>query len=137
MPFILQGATQRQGCDPPVEIARRFTEPQRYSVVLLDFRTQQVGAWPRLRLVDWAETRDTPHMWTQIVGKIRPHRATASPRRCAESRSVTRVADRSTEVSAELWCGIRGLLARPTVSTSADLPTRRGTPTLAGFPHWF
>ncbi|MCQ8192798.1 DUF5996 family protein [Streptomyces rugosispiralis] len=34
-------------------------------------RTQQAGAWPRLRLEDWAETRDTLHMWTQIVGKIR------------------------------------------------------------------
>ena len=27
--------------------------------------------WPRLRVGDWAETRDTLHMWTQIVGKIR------------------------------------------------------------------
>jgi hypothetical protein len=27
--------------------------------------------WPRLRVSDWAETRDTVHMWTQIVGKIR------------------------------------------------------------------
>lgn len=34
-------------------------------------RTQSAGAWPRLRLVDWAEARDTLHMWTQIVGKIR------------------------------------------------------------------
>ena len=28
-------------------------------------------AWPRLRVDDWAETRDTLHMWTQIVGKVR------------------------------------------------------------------
>jgi hypothetical protein len=28
-------------------------------------------AWPRLRVDDWTETRDTLHMWTQIVGKIR------------------------------------------------------------------
>lgn len=28
-------------------------------------------AWPRLRVQDWTETRDTLHMWTQIVGKIR------------------------------------------------------------------
>ncbi|WP_146341475.1 DUF5996 family protein [Nesterenkonia sp. NBAIMH1] len=28
-------------------------------------------AWPRLRVEDWAETRSTLHMWTQIVGKIR------------------------------------------------------------------
>ncbi|MCW2884034.1 MAG: hypothetical protein QOE54_7493 [Streptosporangiaceae bacterium] len=34
-------------------------------------KTQQVGIWPRLRVADWAETRDTLHMWTQIVGKIR------------------------------------------------------------------
>jgi hypothetical protein len=27
-------------------------------------------AWPRLRLSDWTGTRDTLHMWTQIVGKI-------------------------------------------------------------------
>ncbi|MEO3822808.1 DUF5996 family protein [Actinomadura sp. B10D3] len=27
--------------------------------------------WPRLRVDDWQETRDTLHMWTQIVGKIR------------------------------------------------------------------
>jgi hypothetical protein len=33
--------------------------------------TQLVEAWPRLRLADWAETRDTLQMWTQIVGKIR------------------------------------------------------------------
>ncbi|GAA2290698.1 hypothetical protein SVIO_059110 [Streptomyces violaceusniger] len=44
MAFILQGATQQQGCDLSVEITRRFTEPQRYSIVLLDFRTQQAGA---------------------------------------------------------------------------------------------
>ncbi|MFF4753622.1 DUF5996 family protein [Streptomyces sp. NPDC002514] len=34
-------------------------------------RTQRVGSWPRLRVADWAESRDTLHMWTQIVGKIR------------------------------------------------------------------
>ena len=33
-------------------------------------RTTQ-PAWPRLRAADWADTRDTLHMWTQIVGKIR------------------------------------------------------------------
>jgi Family of unknown function (DUF5996) len=27
--------------------------------------------WPALRVEDWIETRDTLHMWTQIVGKIR------------------------------------------------------------------
>ncbi|MGW5071672.1 DUF5996 family protein [Rhodococcus sp. NPDC004095] len=28
-------------------------------------------AWPSLRVEDWTATRDTLHMWTQIVGKIR------------------------------------------------------------------
>jgi hypothetical protein len=28
-------------------------------------------AWPSLRVDDWADTRDTLHMWTQIVGKVR------------------------------------------------------------------
>jgi hypothetical protein len=28
-------------------------------------------AWPALALGDWTETRDTLHMWLQIVGKIR------------------------------------------------------------------
>lgn len=27
--------------------------------------------WPRLRVEDWTATRDTLHMWTQIVGKVR------------------------------------------------------------------
>jgi len=26
--------------------------------------------WPELRVEDWADTRDTLHMWTQIVGKV-------------------------------------------------------------------
>lgn len=36
--------------------------------------TEQIGSsrtWPRLRVEDWTDTRDTLHMWTQIVGKIR------------------------------------------------------------------
>lgn len=28
-------------------------------------------AWPALRVADWTETRETLHMWMQIVGKIR------------------------------------------------------------------
>ncbi|MGL5809923.1 MAG: DUF5996 family protein [Nocardioides sp.] len=31
--------------------------------------------WPRLRVDDWTETRDTLHMWAQIVGKIRLSKA--------------------------------------------------------------
>jgi hypothetical protein len=33
--------------------------------------THPAPAWPRLPLADWADTRDTLHMWTQIVGKVR------------------------------------------------------------------
>jgi hypothetical protein len=29
------------------------------------------NGWPALRVSDWTPTRDTLHMWTQIVGKIR------------------------------------------------------------------
>lgn len=32
---------------------------------------QHSNAWPSLRVDDWAPTRDTLHMWTQIVGKVR------------------------------------------------------------------
>lgn len=32
---------------------------------------QTSGAWPSLRVDDWAPTRDTLHMWAQIVGKTR------------------------------------------------------------------
>jgi hypothetical protein len=28
-------------------------------------------AWPSLRVEEWSETRDTLHMWTQVVGKVR------------------------------------------------------------------
>jgi hypothetical protein len=28
-------------------------------------------AWPELRIEKWADTRDTLHLWTQIVGKVR------------------------------------------------------------------
>jgi hypothetical protein len=31
----------------------------------------RVGEWPDLTLARWADTRDTLHMWTQVVGKIR------------------------------------------------------------------
>jgi hypothetical protein len=32
---------------------------------------QHDGAWPDLTLSQWADTRDTLHMWMQIVGKVR------------------------------------------------------------------
>jgi hypothetical protein len=31
----------------------------------------QAEEWPALRVQEWTDTRDTLHMWTQIVGKIR------------------------------------------------------------------
>jgi Family of unknown function (DUF5996) len=34
-----------------------------------------VSDWPALRVADWADTRDTLHMWTQIVGKVRMAKA--------------------------------------------------------------
>jgi hypothetical protein len=34
--------------------------------------------WPRLRVADWADTKDTLHMWTQIVGKVRMVQTPAS-----------------------------------------------------------
>ncbi|TYP89021.1 DUF5996 family protein [Blastococcus xanthinilyticus] len=33
--------------------------------------TDPTTNWPTLRVSDWTATRDTLHMWTQIVGKIR------------------------------------------------------------------
>ena len=32
---------------------------------------READVWPSLRVEDWTPTRDTLHMWTQIVGKIR------------------------------------------------------------------
>lgn len=33
--------------------------------------TADIEIWPRLPLEEWQETKDTLHMWTQIIGKIR------------------------------------------------------------------
>jgi len=33
--------------------------------------TTPVPAWPELRVADWQDTRDTLHLWSQIVGKIK------------------------------------------------------------------
>jgi len=30
-----------------------------------------IGGWPELVVADWQDTRDTVHLWTQIVGKVR------------------------------------------------------------------
>ena len=34
-------------------------------------RTSMTDQWPALRVEDWTATRDTLHMWLQIVGKLR------------------------------------------------------------------
>jgi Family of unknown function (DUF5996) len=36
----------------------------------IDWSTQ-AEAWPALRVDDWANTRETLHMWAQVVGKVR------------------------------------------------------------------
>jgi len=33
--------------------------------------THHDASWPQLKVADWEPTRDTLHMWTQIVGKVR------------------------------------------------------------------
>ena len=33
--------------------------------------TTDVDVWPRLTVSEWADTRDTFHMWSQVVGKVR------------------------------------------------------------------
>jgi hypothetical protein len=33
--------------------------------------SSSLETWPELHLADWADTRDTLHLWTQIVGKVR------------------------------------------------------------------
>lgn len=34
-------------------------------------KTLSTSPWPALPLQDWLATRDTLHMWMQIVGKVR------------------------------------------------------------------
>ena len=31
----------------------------------------QRGRWPAVPVAEWVETRDTLHLWTQVVGKVR------------------------------------------------------------------
>ncbi|WP_020579157.1 DUF5996 family protein [Actinopolymorpha alba] len=37
----------------------------------MEEKTRAAVTWPRLRVADWSSTRDTLHMWTQIIGKVR------------------------------------------------------------------
>ena len=36
-----------------------------------DHGTRTPTPWPQLRLSEWEDTRDTLHLWTQVVGKVR------------------------------------------------------------------
>jgi hypothetical protein len=38
---------------------------------MADQVVQRTVNWPRLRVADWVDSRDTLHLWTQIVGKVR------------------------------------------------------------------
>ena len=33
--------------------------------------TDREQAWPALRLDEWADTKDTLQLWTQVIGKVR------------------------------------------------------------------
>src|SRR4051794_19547217 len=35
------------------------------------YRRPMDARWPELHLAEWEDTRDTLHLWTQIVGKVR------------------------------------------------------------------
>jgi hypothetical protein len=36
-------------------------------------KTASSPNWPSLRVDEWTASRDTVHMWTQIVGKFHAH----------------------------------------------------------------
>ena len=45
--------------------------PHRIAGMLYVVPTPARGLWPELTLDSWTDTRDTFHLWTQIVGKVR------------------------------------------------------------------
>src|SRR6202047_5083611 len=60
---------------PPTSL-RPETSREESRVIAVTSETTRTGAaaaqpWPELPLSAWADTRDTFHMWTQVVGKIR------------------------------------------------------------------
>src|SRR6202049_1543340 len=60
---------------PPTSF-RPETSREESRVIAVTSETTRTGAtaaqaWPELTLSAWADTRDTFHMWTQVVGKIR------------------------------------------------------------------
>ena len=46
-------------------------EAQSVSVTAMPGSSNAARVWPELTLSSWQDTRDTFHMWTQIVGKVR------------------------------------------------------------------
>ena len=83
-------------------------------------------SWPALRVEDWTATRDTLHMWTQIVGKIRMAHAPlvnhwwqvtlyVSPRGLTTSAVPYRLGGRSTSssTSSTIDCGCAAATAEP------------------------
>src|SRR5512140_3677869 len=66
-----------QACDHEELSARRGLELVLYRRALhgtghrADFVSTPGASWPSLPLAQWSDTRDTLHLWTQIVGKAR------------------------------------------------------------------
>jgi hypothetical protein len=56
--MLRQGRRRRRGQDPEARPCKSLPDGAG-------------SGWPELRVQDWAGTRDTLHLWTQIVGKIR------------------------------------------------------------------
>src|SRR5215469_1750662 len=57
-----------------LERAADTLSPEQCSMIDSEARTSlpdQAECWPSLPLASWEKTRDTLHMWTQIVGKVR------------------------------------------------------------------
>src|SRR4051812_13705238 len=58
------------GAPTSPEARKRFSDSSRRRAAIVK-STDFSEKWPALPLEAWKETRDTLHMWTQIVGKIR------------------------------------------------------------------
>src|SRR6266850_1890801 len=60
---------------PSEQVSAGYTDtPTKCRGVLIEWRSEmhvEAEAWPALALEDWKDTRDTLHMWTQVIGKIR------------------------------------------------------------------
>ena len=98
-----------------------------------------VPAWPALPVADWQDTRDTLHLWTQVVGKVqaRPHAAgqplverhalrdRPRPHHRGDPRTARRGASRSTSTSSTTGCASAGpTAAAATVALEPPLGRR-------------